>query len=67
MYLAADIINPLKNSCTLVKLGEGHGPEEDEGVTNLSCNLTTNIKHDRKVMNWITVRVLYNGKLTASH
>lgn len=40
MYLAADNIKPLKNSCTLVKLGEGHGPRDVEGVTNLSCNLT---------------------------
>ena len=39
MYLAADNINPLKNSCTLVKLGAGHGPRDVEGVTNLSCNL----------------------------
>ena len=39
MYLAADCINPLKNSCTLVKLGEGQCPEEDKGVMNLSCSL----------------------------
>ena len=32
-------MNPLKNSCTLLKVGEGHGPPHDNGVTNLSCNL----------------------------
>lgn len=32
-------MNPLKNSCTLLKLGEGHGPPEDNGVTNLSWSL----------------------------
>ena len=42
MYLAADCMNPLKNSCTLVKLGEGQSPAEDEGVTNLSCSLAIN-------------------------
>ena len=32
-------MNPLKNSCTWLKLGAGHGPPDDKGVINLSWSL----------------------------
>ena len=38
-YLDADCMNPLKNSCTFEKLGEGQVPLEEGGVTKRSCNL----------------------------